>query len=67
MLAHLNGLELNDNNIQKLPYYLFAFGTDLKNFHDRVVKHAKQQHQNILHIFPPQMHMKFVKFGVVEN
>ena len=66
MIALLNGLEINTTKSRKSHIHLFAFGTDLKNFCERVVKHAKQQHQNILHIFLPQMHIKFVKFGVVD-
>ena len=66
MLAHLNGLEINTTISRNSHIHLFAFGTDLKNFYEKVVNHAKQQHQNILHIFLPQMHIKFVKFGVVD-
>ena len=66
MLAHLNGLEINTTLSKNSHIHLFAFGTDLKIFCDRVVKHAKQHHQNILHIFLRQMHIKFVKFGVVD-
>ena len=33
----------------------------------RVVKHAKQCHHVKLGIFPPHLHIKFIKFGATVN
>ena len=33
----------------------------------RVIKHAKQVHQVKLGIFPPHLHIKFIRFGAMVN
>ena len=33
----------------------------------RVIKHAKKVHQVKLGIFPPHLHIKFIRFGAMVN
>ena len=59
--------EQQANKSEKSSCAYFSYGTVLPKPNFRVVKHAKQCHHVELGIFPPHLHIKFIKFGAMVN